>query len=176
MWVPHHHTGPGSVPRLWKEAHRSINTRRDFLSVAFKGSAMAAATALLSGSDPALAGSVSGRSVNRMEDAINNGSTRHYKPPFRFGMGGSHWEMNSQWLPIMTHTPLYKDSACELGISVAAFKNRLRRGRSMLSRTLGMSPVWKATIGGARSKRGRDCDRPQVRLCFMRPACDRSRN
>jgi hypothetical protein len=39
-------------------------------------------------SDPALAGSVSGRSVNRMEDTINNGSTRHYKPPFRFGMGG----------------------------------------------------------------------------------------
>ena len=49
---------------------------------------MAAATALLSGSDPALAGSVSGRSVNRMEDTVNNGSTRHYKPPFRFGMGG----------------------------------------------------------------------------------------
>jgi D-threo-aldose 1-dehydrogenase len=23
-----------------------------------------------------------------MEDTINNGSTRHYKPPFRFGMGG----------------------------------------------------------------------------------------
>ena len=22
-----------------------------------------------------------------MEDTINNGSTRHYKPPFRFGMG-----------------------------------------------------------------------------------------
>ena len=49
---------------------------------------MAAATAFLSDSDLALAGSVSGRSVNRMEDAINNGSTRHYKPPFRFGMGG----------------------------------------------------------------------------------------
>src|SRR6202040_4414732 len=49
---------------------------------------MAAANALLSGSDPALAGSVSGRSVNRMEDTVNNGSTRHYKPPFRFGMGG----------------------------------------------------------------------------------------
>ena len=23
-----------------------------------------------------------------MEDTINNDSTRHYKPPFRFGMGG----------------------------------------------------------------------------------------
>jgi hypothetical protein len=65
-----------------------MNTRRDFLSVAFKGSAMAAATAFLSGSDPALAGSVSGRSVNPMGDTINNGSTRHYKPPFRFGRGG----------------------------------------------------------------------------------------
>ena len=88
MWVPHHHTGLWSVPRRWKEAHRSMNTRRDFLSVAFKGAAMAAATAFLSDSDPALAVSVSGRSVNRMEDTINNGSTRHYKPPFRFGMGG----------------------------------------------------------------------------------------
>jgi hypothetical protein len=29
-----------------------MNTRRDFLSFAFKGSAMAAATAFLSGSDP----------------------------------------------------------------------------------------------------------------------------
>ena len=88
MWVSHHHTGPLSVSRLWKEAHRSMNTRRDFLSVSFKGSAMAAASAFLSDSDPALAGSVSGRSVNRMEDTINNGSTRHYKPPFRFGRGG----------------------------------------------------------------------------------------
>jgi hypothetical protein len=42
---------------------------------------MAAATAFLSDSDPALAGSVSGRSVNRMEDTINNGSTRHYRGP-----------------------------------------------------------------------------------------------
>jgi len=37
--------GPWSVPRLWKDAHRSMNTRRDFLSVAFKGEAMAVATA-----------------------------------------------------------------------------------------------------------------------------------
>jgi D-threo-aldose 1-dehydrogenase len=65
-----------------------MNTRRDFWSVAFKASVMAAAIAFLSDSDPALAGSVSGRSVNRMEDTINNGNTCHYKPPFRFGMGG----------------------------------------------------------------------------------------
>jgi hypothetical protein len=77
MWVSHHRTGPWSVSRLWKKAHRSMNTRRDFWSVAFKGSAMAAANVFLSNSDPALAGSVSGRSVNRMGDTINNGSTRH---------------------------------------------------------------------------------------------------
>ena len=41
----------------------------------------------LSDSDPALAGSVSGRTVNRVENTIKNGSTRHYKPPLRFGMG-----------------------------------------------------------------------------------------
>jgi hypothetical protein len=41
-----------------------------------------------------------------MKDTINNGSARHYKPPFRFGMERVDWEMTSQWLPIETHTPL----------------------------------------------------------------------
>jgi hypothetical protein len=87
---------------------------------------MAAATAFLSDSDPALAVSVSGRSVNRMEDTLTTPALVITSRPSDLGWEGSHWEMNSQWLPIMTHTPLYKDSACELGSSVAAFKNRLR--------------------------------------------------
>ena len=52
---------------------------------------MAAAIAFLS--DSALAGSVSGRSVNRMEDTMNNGSTCHYSRPsdLRWGPIGSEF-------------------------------------------------------------------------------------
>jgi D-threo-aldose 1-dehydrogenase len=63
-----------------------MNTRRDFLSITVKGSAMAAAAALLP-----RAASASGASDmiggNRMEQSINS-NKGHYKPPFRFAMGG----------------------------------------------------------------------------------------
>jgi D-threo-aldose 1-dehydrogenase len=64
-----------------------MNTRRDFLSVTVKGSAMAVATALLP-----KAASASGASEtigsNTIGQPISSGSKGHYKPPFRFGMGG----------------------------------------------------------------------------------------
>jgi D-threo-aldose 1-dehydrogenase len=64
-----------------------MNTRRDFLSVTVKGSAMAAATAFLP-----VAASASGASdtngSNSIEQAVSSGSKGHYKPPFRFAMGG----------------------------------------------------------------------------------------
>ena len=64
-----------------------MNTRRDFLSVTVKGSAMAVATALLP-----RAASASGASemirTNTIGQPISSGSMGHYKPPFRFGMGG----------------------------------------------------------------------------------------
>jgi D-threo-aldose 1-dehydrogenase len=63
-----------------------MNTRRDFLSITVKGSAMAAAAALLP-----RAASASGASDmiggNRMEQSINS-NKGHYKPAFRFAMGG----------------------------------------------------------------------------------------
>jgi D-threo-aldose 1-dehydrogenase len=64
-----------------------MSTRRDFLSVTVKGSAMAVATALLSGSTSALGASemIGGSS---MEQAVSSGNEGHYKPPFRFGIGG----------------------------------------------------------------------------------------
>jgi D-threo-aldose 1-dehydrogenase len=64
-----------------------MNTRRDFLSVTVKGSAMAVATALLPGSTSAFGASemIGGSS---MEQAASNGTKGHYKPPFRFGIGG----------------------------------------------------------------------------------------
>jgi D-threo-aldose 1-dehydrogenase len=64
-----------------------MNTRRDFLSVTVKGSAMAVATTLLS--RPASASGVSEIIAgNGVEQAVSSGSRGHYKPPFRFGMGG----------------------------------------------------------------------------------------
>jgi D-threo-aldose 1-dehydrogenase len=63
-----------------------MNTRRDFLSATVKGSAMAVATALLSRSTSALGASeMIGGS---MEQSVSRGNKGHYKPPFRFGIGG----------------------------------------------------------------------------------------
>jgi D-threo-aldose 1-dehydrogenase len=64
-----------------------MNTRRDFLSVTVKGSAMALATALLPESTSALGASEMIGS-NSVEQAVSNGNKRHFKPPFRFGIGG----------------------------------------------------------------------------------------
>ena len=55
-----------------------------------------------------------------MEGTINNGSTRHYKPPFRFGIGGVPWgnefavvtdkaayaTLEAAWLPVFDTTML----------------------------------------------------------------------
>src|SRR6202041_3546448 len=64
-----------------------MNTRRDFLSISVKGSAMAVATALLPGSTSAFGASemIGGSS---MEQAVTNGNKGPYKPSFRFAMGG----------------------------------------------------------------------------------------
>jgi D-threo-aldose 1-dehydrogenase len=64
-----------------------MNTRRDFLSATVKGSAMAVAAALLPGSTSAFGASemIGGSS---MEQAVSNGNKGHFKPPFRFAIGG----------------------------------------------------------------------------------------
>jgi D-threo-aldose 1-dehydrogenase len=63
-----------------------MNTRRDFLSFAVKGSTMAAATALLPGA--ASASAAAGMNGSNMEQTAPGGNQGHYKPPFRFGIGG----------------------------------------------------------------------------------------
>jgi D-threo-aldose 1-dehydrogenase len=64
-----------------------MNTRRDFLSVTVKGSAMAVAAALLP--EAAFGSGASNMSgSNSMEQPVNIGNKGHYKPPFRFGIGG----------------------------------------------------------------------------------------
>jgi D-threo-aldose 1-dehydrogenase len=65
-----------------------MNTRRDFLSLAIKGSAMTAAAAVLRGNALSQGNTGDSRSMNNMEDNKNSGSNVHYKPPFRFGLGG----------------------------------------------------------------------------------------
>jgi D-threo-aldose 1-dehydrogenase len=65
----------------------NMSTRRGFLNLAIKGSAMTAAFALLPGSAAAQVNTRESRSRNSMEDANSNSSV-HYKPPFNFGLGG----------------------------------------------------------------------------------------
>jgi D-threo-aldose 1-dehydrogenase len=65
-----------------------MNTRREFLSVAITGSAVAAAKTLLT--KAASASEMTGMTMEGSSMEQNAGSTSggHYKPPFRFAMGG----------------------------------------------------------------------------------------
>jgi D-threo-aldose 1-dehydrogenase len=65
-----------------------MNTRRDFLNLGVKGSAMAAAAALLPWAKSAQANPADIRSRNHMQNNANSGSSVHYKPAFKFGLGG----------------------------------------------------------------------------------------
>jgi D-threo-aldose 1-dehydrogenase len=65
-----------------------MSTRRDFLNLAVKGSAMTAAAALLPGSASAQGNTRGGRSMNNMKNNTSSGSNVHYKLPFKFGLGG----------------------------------------------------------------------------------------
>jgi D-threo-aldose 1-dehydrogenase len=65
-----------------------MNTRREFLSIAITGSAVAAAGTLLPGAASAsgmTATMIKGSNMGQEAGSTNNG---HYKPPFRFAMGG----------------------------------------------------------------------------------------
>src|SRR6266516_4730073 len=64
-----------------------MSTRRDFLSVTVKGSAMAVATAILPRAASASGASNMSES-NSMEQSVRSSGKGHYKPPFRFGIGG----------------------------------------------------------------------------------------
>jgi D-threo-aldose 1-dehydrogenase len=64
-----------------------VTTRRDFLSIVAKGSALAAVTPRLLGaaSDSGIIDPKEGSSIVQTTRSSNNG---HYKPPFKFAMGG----------------------------------------------------------------------------------------
>jgi D-threo-aldose 1-dehydrogenase len=65
-----------------------MNTRRAFLNLGVKGSAMAATVALLPRAWSARINAGDRRNLNSMENSADRNSGVHYKPPFRFGLGG----------------------------------------------------------------------------------------
>jgi D-threo-aldose 1-dehydrogenase len=66
-----------------------MSTRSEFLDFAVNGSAMTAAAALLPGDASAQQGNTNdGGSINKMENNTSSGGNAHYKPPFKFGLGG----------------------------------------------------------------------------------------
>src|ERR1700732_3300286 len=66
----------------------TMSTRRDFLNLAVKGSAVTAAAALLPGSASAQGNAGDSRSMNNMKNENNGATSVHYKPPIKFGLGG----------------------------------------------------------------------------------------
>src|SRR5467141_2095529 len=69
--------------------HRSMNmnTRREFLSITLKGATMAAATGLLAEAAAAADAADMAGSASSAQTSGGN-SNGHYKPPFKFAMGG----------------------------------------------------------------------------------------
>src|ERR1700745_4015281 len=61
-----------------------MKTRRDFLNLSVRGSAIAAAAAVLPGRVSAQPNAGNSRSMIHME----NNANVHYKPPFKLGLGG----------------------------------------------------------------------------------------
>src|SRR5205807_7690145 len=70
-----------------KHPSMNMNTRREFLSITLKGATMAAATGLLAeAAAAAAAADMAGRAGSTQTSGGN--SNGHYKPPFKFAMGG----------------------------------------------------------------------------------------
>ncbi len=65
-----------------------MTSRREFLNLAMKGSALTAAAALMPGGPLAARKANEKEAANSAENAANNSRQGHYKPAFKFGMGG----------------------------------------------------------------------------------------
>ncbi len=65
----------------------NMNTRREFLSITLKGATMAAASGLLA--EAAAAADTADMAGNAGSAQTSGGNSKgHYKPPFKFAMGG----------------------------------------------------------------------------------------
>jgi D-threo-aldose 1-dehydrogenase len=65
-----------------------MSTRRDFLNLVLKGSAMTAAATVLPGSASAKGHPIDDRNMTNMKNKTNGDSNVHFKLPFKFGLGG----------------------------------------------------------------------------------------
>jgi D-threo-aldose 1-dehydrogenase len=65
-----------------------MTSRREFLNLAMKGSALTAAAALMPGGPLAARNANEKAAANSAENAANASRQGHYKPAFKFGMGG----------------------------------------------------------------------------------------
>jgi D-threo-aldose 1-dehydrogenase len=65
-----------------------MTSRREFLNFAMKGSALTAAAALMPGGPLAARNANEKEATNAAQNAANTSRQGHYKPPFKFGMGG----------------------------------------------------------------------------------------
>jgi D-threo-aldose 1-dehydrogenase len=65
-----------------------MTSRRDFLTLAMKGSALTAAAALMPGGGLTARNADEKEATNAGENAANTFSQGRYKPPFKFGLGG----------------------------------------------------------------------------------------
>ena len=65
-----------------------MTSRREFLNLAMKGSALTAAAALMPGGPLAARIANEKAATNAAENTANISPQGHYKPPFKFGMGG----------------------------------------------------------------------------------------
>src|SRR2546423_14128604 len=65
-----------------------MTSRREFLNLAMKGSALTAAAALMPGGPLAARTANEKAATNAAENAANISPQGHHKPPFKFGMGG----------------------------------------------------------------------------------------
>lgn len=71
-----------------KKAKQTMNSRRDFLNLAMKGSALTAAAALIPQGASAAREANQNPAKDSAHNATESSSQRRYRPPFTFGMGG----------------------------------------------------------------------------------------
>ena len=71
-----------------KKAKLIMTSRREFLNLAMKGSALAAAAALMPRDALGARNDNNKGTTDTMQSATKSSSESHYKPPFKFGMGG----------------------------------------------------------------------------------------
>jgi D-threo-aldose 1-dehydrogenase len=71
-----------------------MTSRRDFLNLAMKGSALTATAALMPEGASAARDASKDGTIDGAQSA-NSSSQGHYRPPFKFGIGGVPLGMNS---------------------------------------------------------------------------------